>query len=435
MAKATCWVTDFLDRNPHLAGLPRKPARFATHFTRPDGLIEAHFTGMPQYDPATWLPLDTKLIVIGAGYGAPGLATRINADGTVKIVGKAHSQKTGRIGVLNTVTGAFSHIQSFGSGLVSDDTLIRLAKNYELRLRLTETGLHEEFVVLSLPNGIGSSATDYICIETAVTENFQDGWLDAFDADGFHFAAPNARDANGKPLPARRYARKSGQTQYVYTGVPVADLASAGCPVVIDPDFSATANYRVRGLSTSYATAQATSDYYSASISVGQYYSNPNYTCYRGFIDFDTSSIGAGATINQVNMTLTCIPTDESDTDYDIKFGHYDWSAWEADIANATKRETAYDGAIVAPLDSGIWRNTSGMSVNTPYISQNLDTTWIVKTAKTYYTILSDRDIAATTPTGPELIDLADLLHATPSYRPVLAVVFTPARAPIFFFM
>ena len=99
----------------------------------------------------------------------------------------------------------------------------------------------------------------------------------------------------------------------LYTGVPLSQLATAVYPVTIDPDFTVDTNSgRVLGFdaSSSYATAHATgtSDSNNQTINiVGQYKSGVLYAIYRQYLRFDTSSIGSGASVNSVTMTLTCM--------------------------------------------------------------------------------------------------------------------------------
>lgn len=149
---------------------------------------------------------------------------------------------------------------------------------------------------------------------------------------------------------------------------------------------------------------------------------------WRLFLVFDTSAIPDDATVTQANLKLVCTNDDNTPTDFDVKIGKYDWSALEADLTNATKRETAYDGLLACTLDAD-WRSTSGMSVNTQYTSANLDTTWINKTGKTYYGLLSshDRDNASPPLGEKRYIAIAMNNNATAGYRPVLTVTYTEA--------
>jgi hypothetical protein len=164
---------------------------------------------------------------------------------------------------------------------------------------------------------------------------------------------------------------------------------------------AAAATYNlVYGNDASYVTSHATSAVVSASGNIGLQLSG-NYYCYRNPIKFDTSIIPDGSTILQANMKLA-VTTDASDTDFDVDIAKYDWSA--SDPLAAGTREAIYDGILAATLDDSIWRNTSGISLNTYYTSGNLSVAWINITGSTYYGLLSSRDKAFSTPTGNELV-------------------------------
>jgi len=189
-------------------------------------------------------------------------------------------------------------------------------------------------------------------------------------------------------------------------------------------DITGTTSHRVRGNNATYSTARSTSTYQDATCQCGQTLSGGIYYIDRVVLKFDTSIIGASSTITQVNLTLTAT-TDSSTTDFDVDIVKYNWSA--SDPISDGNRETVYDGILAADADDNIWRNTSGISINTPYTSGNLNTAWINKTGYTYYGLLSnrDRDGSGTAPTGNESIVFAAVNNATEAYRPTLTVVYT----------
>lgn len=195
-------------------------------------------------------------------------------------------------------------------------------------------------------------------------------------------------------------------------------------PVVIDPDFAGdAADGEVQGANADINTARATStgsNLTSVNTGVGQYMA---YTIMRSYLKFDTSAIGAGSTITQVNLKLVCV-SDGSATDFDVQIVKQDWSAQDPIVFGT--REAAYDGSLAGTADANIWRNTSGMSINTQYTSGNLATDWPSKIGNTYYSLRSSRDKAGTTPTGNEYIYLAATENATAAYRPVLVVTLVP---------
>jgi len=118
---------------------------------------------------------------------------------------------------------------------------------------------------------------------------------------------------------------------------------------------------------------------------------------------------------------------DSSTTDFDIQVVKYDWSAWAADLANATKRETAYDGCLAGAADDNIWRSTSGMSLDTPYESGELDPAWINRSGYTYYGFRSSRDFGNNTPTNDELIAIRMATDTTSAWRPYLVYTLIPS--------
>lgn len=181
----------------------------------------------------------------------------------------------------------------------------------------------------------------------------------------------------------------------------------------------------VLGSSGTYSTARTTSTSYvsnSNGVYVGQRLLTGTYSVLRSFLKFNTSGINIYATISQVNMKLVCT-SDGSDTDFDVQIVKQNWSA--QDPLSNTNREAAFDGCLAGTADNAIWRNTSGMSINTQYTSGNLDTTWINTTGYTYYSLRSSLDKAGTAPSGNELVFIASQEHATAVYRPILAITTT----------
>jgi hypothetical protein len=432
------WVADFLTAHPEAASRIVKRARHSLHVRRDDGQIEAHFTGKPQHyqdGNGDWQPIDTAIVDLGNGYyGAAGLIVRFNkTNRTVEIVGSGYSQRTTRVGVLRPSTMALRGTPvAVPVGSVDGDSLVASGviggANWEHRLRLTEDGVRETLTLASKPTLSGVAGTDYLILETAIAgATFPDGVLDEFTQADMQFPLPSAEDANGDHPNCRRYARTVAGTQYIYTGVPVAWLATAVYPVVVDPDFtSKTADGVVSGQNSVYATARSTATYHSSTSvapSMGQLYSSGDYTCSRLYLLFDTSSIGSG-TVTQVNLKLV-VTADNSSTDFDVYILKQDWSAYNP--LSAGNRDAAYDECLTAAQDDNIWRNTSGLSIETQYASGNLSTTWINGTGTTYYSLASNRDYVdpGTTPTGYELISIATANNPTTAYRPVLTVTYT----------
>lgn len=182
----------------------------------------------------------------------------------------------------------------------------------------------------------------------------------------------------------------------------------------------------IQGENTDYATARSTSLVYDTTTDffrVGSLYPvDEKYFVIRGFLKFNTSGIPDSDIVTQVNLKMVCYVSEAYSDDFDIQIVKQDWSAWEADPTNATKRETAYDNCLSGTADDNIWRNSSGIVVNTQYASGNLNTTWINKIGDTYYSLRSSRDYGNLTPTGIENILIYSQNHTTVAYRPILTV-------------
>lgn len=415
----TNWVASFLQANTGIVIASR--ARHALHVQQGNDLI-AHITGQPChfFSNGIWQPIDTALVYDSKTdtYGAPGIPVRLKADGSVSV--GAYSQKTLAVGVLDDAAKSFSAVATLPTGLVSDDSLIRETQDYRHVLTLKENGLREELILLTKPT-LGKQE-DWFVLETVITgKALPSGWTDDFSAEGMLFPPPFVVDAKGDTAQARRFFRNGR----LYTGIQGSWLDTAAYPVTIDPDFAgSTADGGINGNNADYATARAvasSSSVVGTTIPLGQL-SSPSPTVYRGFFKFDTSSIGAGSTVTQVNLKLVAT-TDQSLTDLDVQIVKQDWSA--QDPIDATNREAAYDNCLSGTADDAIWRNTSGMSLNTQYASGNLSTAWPSKTGNTYYSLRSSRDFAGTAPTGNEFIYIASADHATEAYRPVLTVAYS----------
>jgi len=197
-------------------------------------------------------------------------------------------------------------------------------------------------------------------------------------------------------------------------------------PKILDPgtDYAdSTADGYVRGQNAVYATARTTSTLYvtnetssslCATLTGGVYY------CFRHYYKFDTSAIPDTDVISQVNLRLVAT-ADNSLTDFDVDIVKADWSSY--DPLSSGNQEAAYDLGLSESLDDSIWRNTSGMSINTQYSSGNLDTAWPSKTGNTYYMAMSSWDRDNTTPTDYSYIQIAMQDNAVAAYRPVLVVI------------
>ncbi len=418
------WVRSYLEANPNLAAMPVvQRAQHSLHLRRPDGKIEAHHTQVPchyQDGNGVWQELDTALVDGGTFWYAPGTRPRIaKSNRRVSLINGTYSQTTSRIGLLNPTTGGFRSLWTIPAGSVSGDSVVSGTQNqYEHRITVTEDGLRETLTLLSNPGGMGAQPGEWLVIETLVEGiTFPDGWVEEYSASGEHFPLPTATDANGDAPTCRRYAKQVSGTQYLYTGVLAAWFGSAAYPVVVDPDITAVMSSIIQGVNADYATARSTSTSGStADLLVGQ---DTAYTVRRGLLKFDTSGIPSYYTIGQVNLKLV-VTTDYSTTDFDVQVVKADWSS--AEPLTSGTREAAYDIVGAAAVDA-LWRNTSGMAVDTPYTSANLDTTWVNLSGYTYYGLRSKNDTDATPPTASEYVTFYRVMDAA-EYRPVLVITY-----------
>lgn len=426
------WVADFLAANANIQVVKRD--RHALHVSGPGGTTIAYITGAPMHylDAGEWRPLDTTLVALSGNYwGAPGCPARFNgADRTTEIIGTSYAQRTTRVAILDAANLSIKGARAVPVGSRSGDCLIADGviggAGWQHVLRLTESGVREELTLQAKPVGLPANAGDWLVLDTVIGgATFPDGWVEEFNQAGMHFPLPSASDANGDMPNCRRYARTVAGVQHIYTGIPVAWLATAAYPVSFDPNFTGdTVDGFIGGSNATYDTARSTSASYNSdavTLAVGQM---TEYSVNRSFLKFDTSTIGAGSTVTQVNLQMVC-RWNYSDADFDVQIVKYSWAG--QDPLSAGNRETAYDGCLAAALDDHIWRNTSGMATGTQYTSDILSTAWVNTTAPTYYGLRSSEDSAASAPVVLELIQPASASNDTAAYRPVLIVAYEAA--------
>jgi hypothetical protein len=425
------WVADFLARNPDIAALPvYKRAKHSIHFRNPDGSIQAHFVGAPchyENGPGNWETIDTALVDHGTYHQPTGVPIKYESD-AVKVVGGTYSQKPARLVRLRPSNGQIQQFANIPSGgTISGDSVSKSGTGWTHVVRFLESGIKEELTLSQQPSFPGGTqSTDYIMVEEEVAGvTFPDGWIDSeFTVDGYTFYLPKAHDANGD-IPCRRWALTSGGVQYIYTGVLVSYLQSASYPVVVDPDFlDSTADGYIYGFDAVYANAHTTTydlDVTDSKIQVGQSYYT-SYKVQRVFLKFDTSSIGAQSIIS-VNMTLAVLGLSNSEANFDVQIVKQDWSG--TDPITYGNMETPYDGCYNGSADDNIWRNTSGIVLNTAYTSGSLSTSWVDTDGSTYYSLRSSLDKSDSVPAGSQFISLYSQEETTESYRPVLTVTYS----------
>lgn len=117
-----------------LTGLPvAKRAKHGIHFQRPDGQIEAVFTGKPCHfqENGTWKPIDTALLTTDDGwYSSPHSDVVIHPDGRVRVKDSDYQQ--------------FTELPGAKVGKLAGDKIIREFPGGEQHLIMKEDGFREE---------------------------------------------------------------------------------------------------------------------------------------------------------------------------------------------------------------------------------------------------------------------------------------------------
>ena len=233
------------------------------------------------------------------------------------------------------------------------------------------------------------------------------------------YDAANPRDVRNID---NKFVSVDGQAYILFT---LPDLTGMSRPVV-DPTLTQETDAeaaRISGANASYYAARNTSTSFDTSFTQDYVGQDTSYACHRIFLRFNTASIPDSANISQVNLTLTSQLDQSTSRDFDVQIVKQDWSA-QVPIAAGT-REAAYDGCLAETADASIWRNTSGMSIDTPYASGNLSTSWVSKTGYTYYSLRSSYDYANGQPSGNERITIYGDAIETAAYRPQLVVIYS----------
>lgn len=200
-------------------------------------------------------------------------------------------------------------------------------------------------------------------------------------------------------------------------------IAGRLSPFATTTDFAAAAaDVCMRGQNVTYATARSTATGTIANpMRVGQ---TTGYNVYRAEESFVTSSITTANLVTQVNLKITSA-NDQSATDFILQL-----SKFTPTLPIGSNADANFDAILSAAQDADFLNTADGFTVNSQYTSPNLDTTWVVRDGTTYYGFISkrDHDGSGTTPTGNEYVDFYDSDYAaTPSYRPVLTVVYGAA--------
>lgn len=226
--------------------------------------------------------------------------------------------------------------------------------------------------------------------------------------------SPLGTAADGQQVNGKFIMRKTGEGIQVSVQFPLAWLKQAQYPVELDPDtFNGTANDGyINGSNATYSTARSTSFSFGTSDEAFPLGQDTIYEVFRGFLEFNTSSLRLPVT--QVRLYLK-VQLDITTTDFTTRIHQYNWSSPLA----TGNRESNYDGALNSVYDAD-WRSSSGISIGKYYASSNLSGSYVDINGTTRYALLSSRDVSNTTPTNDEDMTIYSQDAASATDRPYL---------------
>ena len=237
-----------------------------------------------------------------------------------------------------------------------------------------------------------------------------------------------ARSEPNQTIPVIRWVEEKDGRQVMYSGVPIEWLVTAIYPVVIDPDLNIsgdTTDGHIEGNSVATSTAHSESG---PTMNVGGRDISGTNFLWRGYLKFNTSSLGPEASVTQANLRM--FVTDASaDVAWTIYIRQYDWSANDP-MASGT-REAAWDGLLAASNAAVL--TTSAVSSGF-VTSANLPEDWIAIEGNTYYGLWCDQEGFAFGANEGAMHAYATADHATPENRPLLIIEYLagyPASGPI----
>lgn len=436
----TSWLKDWLMARPDYANLPIVGKdTHAVHFQKPDGNVQAIFSQEIIYmkdDFDEWQPFDRTLVPVGKEYTVAGTDLRVTKEGKVYPPDKSFSHTTTRIGIFDPEKKLFIPIANLGEGEVKENRYLSSAGDFRYEVEFGDKSIKEKLLLDKLPS-VDLSANQWFAMETEVDSvSLPDGWTPEFVAHGYSFPAPFSWDANQSSINTQRYALNVNGKQYVYTGVPLEELARVSYPVTIDPDFFARAgDGHVRGWDNSnYTNARATADdiqFTSTTWNLGQRnlgVGTGGISVQRGFFSFDTSSLPDSVNILQVNLWMTVNWDGSYTKEFDGVIKKYNWGSYDPITTSnmGTVFGNSGTGCVAATADDNIWMNSASVTAGVRHQSGNLNTSWVSTTGNTYYCIASSRDISATSPTGGEFLQMWDNDYGL-AQAIGLIVVYSPA--------
>lgn len=421
----TLAATALLEQHSAASRLPLAGrSRFGLHLHRAGRQRLALLSGAPvhYFDSArrAWLPIDTRLQPRGDGsFGAPGLPFQLELDGSVRIAGAAqrslHRHKAWRVGYF--AASRFHELGRMGAGRLDGDRLLRQAGPFEHQITVLPGGLREELVLPALPKPPAEKDALLVIESLLPAGGLALDALGEAQRPGLRFPLGWAYDAAGARLPLTRWVQAGPEGQRLYSGVPYAWLQQARFPVVLDPDIDISghiADGTIWGATAGTSVGQSA---YGQQLTAGGGTISGEPHVWRGYLKFDTSSLGYAAEVEQVNLQLyvvACLVY----VAWTIYVRQYNWSA--NDSFSPATREAAWDGLFASPNVAAI--GSSSHPAGSYVTSPNLPTAWVEVQGATYYGLWASQEAYGYPNNQGGRHDYGSADNSNPLFRPLLAL-------------
>ncbi len=204
--------------------------------------------------------------------------------------------------------------------------------------------------------------------------------------------------------------------------------------MVVATIYSTASDGEVQSRNTTYSTARAgsTLSVFSASTvaTVGQELDAGTYFCYESFLSFDTSAIGASATVSAVDLDIY-LTSDFSTTDFTINARTFDWSSGGLTTGDYVAGASLSANTLLATCA------TSGIGATGSYKTFASQAAFLtapnLKTGTVYIVLASSRLEGNNTPTGTEYIFFSTADASGTTQDPKLTVTYTLAGKAFLF--
>jgi hypothetical protein len=339
--------------------------------------------------------------------------------------GQDYRHRTRRVGVFTG--GRFKEWQRLSEAKLHGDRLVRESSSLRHEIIMLPGGLREELTLLEKPK-LPSEAGDLLVLESLLLAGkLSSGMLKEKHNAEISFPRGWAQDALGKRIPLLRWVDPTGR--FLYSGVPFDWLSEVEYPVVLDPDIDITGSTADGQIEGSSVTTSTTFDNTGTSISVGGRNVGGTPKVWRGYLKFNTSSLGPASAAQRVNLQM--YPTTLNNyVAWTIYVRQYDWSANDP-MATAT-REAAWDG--LAAASNAAVLATSSDPAGTPVTSADLPTSWVQLEGNTYYGLWCNQEGASFPSNQGAQHQYSSAEYSTPSQRPLLMIEYLgsyPLSGPV----